>query len=629
MRLLSLAIAVAVALAVLAAPACAADQRPVFEPNWESLNARESPEWFADAKFGIFIHWGVFSVPSVCDTSTYSEWYYWWLKTNSHGGLVRKFHEKNYGKDFKYQDFAPMFKAELWQPDDWAKLFKRAGAKYVVLVSKHHDGFALWPSKQASQARGYKWNSVETGPKRDICGELSTAVRKQGLRMGFYFSFMEWLNPLYDKDKQRYVDEHMIPQLKDLVTRYKPDIIWPDGEWNHPDTVWRSPQTLAWLYNTVPNYDVFVVNDRWGKGLRGHSGDYYTTEYGHTPWANEGATDPGRPFEECRGIGHSFAFNRLEGLDFYLDRDELVQLLIDKVSRGGGLLLNLGPAADGRIPVIQQDRLAALGKWLKVHGESIYGTRKGLFKHLPFGRSTTRGNTAYLHVFDWPADGTLELAGLMTNVRKASLLHDTTRKPLKLTGNGTGSLGIDLAGYHPHAYASVIALECEGRPTVLNIVLPDAQGAATLHPNNCTKLAGGLRVEQTKLNNPGGLAGTIFGHNIGFWTNPKGTATWDVRLKPGTQYEVDIEWSCDPANAGGAYEVAIAGKKLTGKTAPHTGGWRTYKTTRLGRVQIARQGNAGADWTDVTVTIRGTKLIAGKALMNVRAITLTPVAGGK
>jgi len=450
-------------------PICAQTQRESFEPNWTSLNARQSPAWFADAKFGIFIHWGVYSVPAICDTSTYAEWYHWWYKTNSHKGLVRKFHDKWYGKDFAYKDFAPMFRAELWNPEDWAKLFKRAGAKYVVLVSKHHDGYALWPSQHASANHGRPWNSVEVGPKRDLCGELSQAVRTQGLKMGFYFSFMEWDNPLYDTDKERYVQEHMIPQIKDLVTRYTPAIVWPDGEWNHPDTLWRSPEILAWIYNNCKNPEELVVNDRWGKALRGQTGDYYTTEYGHVGGGSPGLKDPNKPFEECRGIGGSFALNRLENYDAYLTRTALVQLLIEKVSRGGSLLLNLGPTADGRIPVIQQDRLVALGKWLQVNGEAIYGTRKGKFQDLPWGKSTTKGHTIYLHVFDWPVDHSLELAGLMTKVKRAYLLHDAQQRDLKLRGNGTGQLSIDLLGYHAHPYASVIALDLESAPLVSNL----------------------------------------------------------------------------------------------------------------------------------------------------------------
>jgi len=596
------------------------EERQRFEPTWESLNARRCPGWFADAKFGIFIHWGVYSVPALCDTSTYSEWYWWWYKTNSHNGLVRNYHDKWYGADFKYQDFAPQFKAELWDPDAWAKLFKRAGAKYVVLVSKHHDGYALWPSEHASQTRGYPWNSLETGPRRDICGALSEAVRRQGLKMGFYYSFMEWENPLYDADKKRYVAEHMIPQIKDLVQRYRPAVIWPDGEWDHPDTLWRSPEILAWIYNHCDNPDELVVNDRWGRALRGQSGDYYTTEYGHVGGGSPGLKDPNKPFEECRGIGGSFAFNRLENYDQYLTREGLVQLLIEKVSRGGGLLLNLGPTADGRIPVIQQDRLVALGQWLAVHGEAIYGTRKGRFQHLPWGKSTTKGKTVYLHVFDWPADHRLEVEGLVTPVKRAYLLHDGERRPLKVTRDGSGTLSIDLLGYHPFAYASVIALECESEPVVSHRIGPDENGIVTLAAERAD-LSGGLQIETTTEPSPKTDSASrreVSRYNIGFWTRTEARATWALRLEPRRRYEVWIEWACAPGHQGGAYVLEIDGQNLGGNVSHHTGHWQTYQNLRLGTYET------GAD-PEQTVLLRARHIPAGKALMNVRRIVLKPV----
>ena len=147
-------------------------QEQQYEANWDSLHQHETPAWFSDAKFGIFIHWGVYSVPSYCDTSTYSEWYQAWCDRNSHDGLERKFHEANYGADFEYREFAPMFRAELWDPTEWAQIFRRAGAKYIVITSKHHDGYCLWPNKEGSEVRGYPWNSGAVGPERDLLGEL-------------------------------------------------------------------------------------------------------------------------------------------------------------------------------------------------------------------------------------------------------------------------------------------------------------------------------------------------------------------------------------------------------------------------------------------------------------------------
>ena len=345
-----------------------------YTADWASLDARPMPAWFEDAKFGIFIHWGVYSVPAWGTKGTYSEWYWHALRNNSHDGATRKFHERVYGRNFDYMDFAPMFTCELFDAEEWATLFKRAGAQYVVPTSKHHDGYCIWPSQEASASWGKPWNSLETAPGRDLLGELTEAVREQGMKSGFYYSLYEWYHPWYKKDFEKYRDEHFIPQFKDVVTRYKPDIIFADGEWDHLSEKWHTPELIAWLYNESPCKENVVVNDRWGKECRSNHGGYFTTEYGHVGGNKELAE--GRCWEENRGIGASFGYNRNESINEYRTTAELVRLLIDTVSRGGNLLLDVGPTADGRIPVIMQDRLTGIGAWLAVNGEAIYGTRR-------------------------------------------------------------------------------------------------------------------------------------------------------------------------------------------------------------------------------------------------------------
>ena len=331
-------------------------------PTWESINQRGYPQWFSDAKLGIFIHWGVYSVPAFASKEGYAEWYYRGLMTNDDR---KAFQERIYGKDFQYEDFVPMFKGELWDPDEWAELFRKSGAKYVLLVSKHHDGYCLWPSQYAPG-----WNSVETGPHRDICGELTEAVRKKGLKMGFYYSLPEWKSDIHrwyvdpDDSIGTYVDTHMIPQFKELVTRYKPTVLFTDGEWRNSAEQWHATELISWYYNTVG--DEAIVNDRWGNG--GQHG-FRTPEY------SAGITLTDRPWAECRGLGRSFGLNRNEPLDNYMTSDELIRHFCVLVAAGGGMTLNVGPAADGEIPLLQQERLLDLGKWLGVNGEAVYGTR--------------------------------------------------------------------------------------------------------------------------------------------------------------------------------------------------------------------------------------------------------------
>ncbi len=192
--------------------------------------------------------------------------------------------------------------------------------------------------------------------------------------MGIYFSLYEWYNPLWLSDRERFVTEHMIPQFKDVVTKYQPSVIFSDGEWDMPDKNWHSEEILAWLYNDSPSKDDVIVNDRWGKGCRHAHGGYYTTEYG------AGLPNAEYPWEENRGMGHSYGYNRNEDLAEYRSGKELVWMLADLVSRGGNLLLNVGPTADGRIPTIQEERLRQIGAWLKVNREAIYGSK-------PFART--------------------------------------------------------------------------------------------------------------------------------------------------------------------------------------------------------------------------------------------------
>ena len=346
----------------------------VYTSDWESLDKRPVPQWWCDAKFGIFIHWGIYAVPAYAPTDVanvyakYSEHYDNRLRHNN--PAFSNFHARTYGPHIQYADFATHFRAEHFDPAQWAELFKESGARYVVLTSKHHDGYALWPSDYSP-----RWNSQFIGAHRDLAGELSTAVKAAGLHMGFYYSLLEWGNALYAKETiDRWAMEMNLPQMKELVMRYHPEIIWTDGEWDFTDTELHSMDFLAWLFNDSPVKDRVVVNDRWGKKIRSKHGGHYTTEYSHGQNQANEAQPIVHPWEECRGIGGSFGYNRFERLDQYMSSAACVETLIDTVSRGGNLLLNIGPRPDGLIPVIMEQRLRDMGQWLKVNGEAIYGT---------------------------------------------------------------------------------------------------------------------------------------------------------------------------------------------------------------------------------------------------------------
>ncbi|MBO6081249.1 MAG: alpha-L-fucosidase [Bacteroidales bacterium] len=376
-----------------------AERLGLVQPTWESLNQRGYPQWFQDAKLGIFIHWGLYSVPAYASKEGYGEWFY--------RGLMQKVPERmrimSYYADTtlpafdQYKELTKYWHAELWDPDEWAELFQYAGARYVVLVTKHHDGYCLWDSELQPE-----WNSVTSGPHRNIVEELTNAVRNWGgLRMGFYYSLPEWTNPrhiwMVDPDNEigDYVDNYMVPQFKELVTRYKPDLIFSDGDWNNTAEQLRSQELISWYYNTVGK-DA-IVNNRWGNG----------TQHGFlTPEYSAGIANTEVPWAECRGLGRSFGLNRNEDLDNYMTDKELIQHFVELVAHGGGLTLNVGPYADGTIPLIQQERLRGLGEWLMFNGSAIYGTRP---YEIPCQRERTKSQLPYWYHnaigkdidFDW------------------------------------------------------------------------------------------------------------------------------------------------------------------------------------------------------------------------------------
>ncbi len=378
----------------------------MYENNWDSLNKRKVPEWFGKAKFGIFIHWGLYSVPAFANHGDYAEWYGFCTEmkpeevTTEHQRVSREHHKRVYG-DKKYIDFKDDFKGEMFDAEKWATLFKRSGAKYINFVSKHHDGYCLYETKYAPNL-----NSMDCAPKRDFLMELKKAMEGTGVRFGVYHSVYEWWHPLCKEDPERYALEHLIPMLKELVTKYEPNTLFTDGEWDYESSVWHSTDFLQWLYNESPVKDVIVPNDRWGKETRGRLGGNFTTEYGVIDLGTDRTIDKvtlDRPFEECRGIGSSFGINKNEGAEEYMSLKDLLKTLCSLVSKGGNLLLNIGPDANGTIPPIMEERLLGIGKWLEVNGEAIYDsevyvktTKDGIYY-------TKNGDTIYAITEKFPS----------------------------------------------------------------------------------------------------------------------------------------------------------------------------------------------------------------------------------
>ena len=359
---------------------------PTYSATKASLSQHQSPDWFNNAKFGIFIHWGIYSVPAWAPTNAqgasveYAEWY--WRQMNNSNDPTYAHHANTYGKNFNYDDFIAQFTASKFDPKAWVQLFEQAGAKYFVDVTKHHDGFALFNTKYSNR------NSVAMGPHEDLVKALfdAAATYAPDLKRGVYYSLPEWYNPSYPGDgtsfpggaphnpytgKQipytgyipvsNYVQNFQKPQMNELVNNYKPDILWCDiGGVNDSNAVFQNyfNQGLA-LGQQV------VVNNRCGNGVSDFSTPEYST-YGNLRTAK---------WESNRGIDpFSFGYNSATATSAYATSQQLITNLVDIVSKNGNLLLDIGPKGDGSIPTIMQQRLQDIGAWLKINGEAIYNT---------------------------------------------------------------------------------------------------------------------------------------------------------------------------------------------------------------------------------------------------------------
>jgi alpha-L-fucosidase len=347
---------------------------------WADL-ARPTPAWLRRSRLGIFIHWGAYSVPAWATPSgalgtvsddqwfahnAYAEWYGNTMRIPGSPTALR--HAELYG-GAPYDAFLDQWQAERFDPDSWAELFAAAGAGFVVPTTKHHDGIALWDAPGTGTR-----NTVHRGPRRDLVGDIAAAVRARGMRFGVYYSGgLDWSVSTFGphtssaevsslRPNDNAYNMYALAHVRDLVERYRPDVLWNDINW--PDAGKRTGpgslhELLADFYAGNPDG---VVNDRWGET----HWDYRTSEYEHGT-----DVEVGENWEQCRGIGLSFGYNQVEGPEQYLDGPALARLLGDIVSRGGRLLLNVGPTAAGEIIAPQQDALRGLGRWMQAAGEHL------------------------------------------------------------------------------------------------------------------------------------------------------------------------------------------------------------------------------------------------------------------
>ncbi len=586
---LSLALLLA---SVLGAPLCGFAQQsepalPVETPAQREVRLK----WFKEARFGMFIHWGVYAVPAGVWQNKPIPGIGEWIMKN--GAIPIK----------DYRAFAKDFTASKYDPAAWAELAKEAGMKYVVITSKHHDGFALYDSQVSD------WNAVKaSGAKRDLLVPLEKEVRARGLKFGLYYSqAQDWTHPggaisgvkagaagwdpAHAGDFDQYLKDIALPQTKEILAKFKPDILW----WDTPANM--TTERGKPLHEALAMVPGIITNNRLGGDFKGDT----STPEQHIPPRGY----PGEMFEVCMTMNDTWGYKKDD--HNWKSVTQILHNLSDISSKGGNFLLNIGPTAEGEIPAESIERLKAVGRWMDAYGEAIYASEASPFpRRLNWGRITskTQGDktTLYLHVWDWPSDGRLLLPTLKGNVVSGNVMKSGA--PVT-TEAGADGLTVVLPGQAIDENISVVKLEFQGPLTITQ--------AASVPPGPDGK----IELDAYAADLHGGYTGTIRVEGSGagaFLTN------WD-QARWWMEYMVNSpaakEWSitAEVASSGPVKLNVGVGKTKANVLIPETGGLNQWKTVSLGTVKLPKGESA--------VQIRGVD--AKWKPLNVRKVTLTPV----
>jgi alpha-L-fucosidase len=565
-----------------AAPAPAADT-PSFYPGETPAQRDARLKWWREARFGLFIHWGLYAVPA-------GTW-----QGKQIPGIGEWIMNRGKIPVADYAKFTEQFNPVKYDADAWVRLAKEAGMKYIVITSKHHDGFALFKSAASP------YNLVDATPfKRDALKELAAACQKHGIKLGFYYSQAQdwhhrggaasgghWDAAAQAGDMDAYIRDIAVPQVREILTNYGPiAVLW----WDTPTNMTRErADLLAPLVKLQPG---LVLNNRLGGGYLGDT---------ETPENRIPATGYPRDWEACMTMNDTWGFKSYD--HNWKSATMLIRNLVDIASKGGNYLLNVGPTAEGEIPAPSVERLKAVGAWMKKNGESIYATKASPFLRLGWGRATQKPDRLYLHVFNWPADGTL-VVPMSSGAKKAYLLGEPG-KPLKFAASATG-LRLTVPAATPDAISSTIVLEGVGQVAALPPppIAPDADGSVQL-PCDAADLSGKhVRVEgNTNL-------------NLGAWRGLDDTVSWQVKFDRPGAYDVMITAAVPAAEAGSSYALNVGAERLEAKTVSTAG--KDYQAVKVGTIQVTQAGTT-------TVTLKPVK-IAKTELMRLRTLTLKPAA---
>jgi len=552
----------------------------------------ERMSWWRDARFGMFIHWGVYAVPAGTYKGEQIPHIGEWIMLNAEIPVD------------EYKAFAKKFNPVKYNPEDWAKLAKKAGMRYMVITSKHHDGFALFPSAVTV------WDVADATPYgKDLIGPLAEAARDEGLKFGLYYSqAQDWNHPGgakarheegtgWDKKQNGDFDEYLkhiaAPQVGEILSIYRPDVLW----WDTP--TWMNKEraeTLIPLIRIVPG---IITNNRLGGGYKG---DTETPEQ-HIP--PTGFKD--RDWEVCMTMNRTWGYKSYD--HDWKSTEDLIQKLCDIASKGGNFLLNVGPTAEGLIPQASIDRLEEIGAWMDINSEAIYGTTASPFHRLLWGRCTKKvlpdGATLYLHVFDWPENGKLILHGLKNSPSQITLMQGGKQLSWKkIKGNEPG-ISINVPKEAPDLISTVIKVEIKGELNV-DLLLPgqDKKGNLVLEPEYAdmnNRYSTHLKLEQQNGKS-----------NIGNWIDKRLWISYTFEInKPGT-FNVDADLAAQ--NKSGLV-FNLGGKEKQNVMLNPSGSFSKYQVVNLGTLTFDEPGT-------YTLEIRPVK--EGWSPVKMRNIELKP-----
>jgi alpha-L-fucosidase len=420
----------------------------------ESAVDQDRLTWWHEARFGMFIHWGIYSVPAGVYKENEIPGIGEWIMNNAKIPVS------------EYAAYAAQFNPVNFNAEQWVSLASEGGMRYIVITSKHHDGFAMFASKAS------RYNIIDATPfKRDPLQELAAACKKHGIRLGFYYSqAQDWhhaggsaigghWDTAQDGNMDDYIGKIALPQVMEILSNYGLiSVLW----WDTPEGM--SPERAAKFIPLLQLQPGIITNNRLGGGIEG---DFQTPEQYIPPTGI-----PGKNWEACMTMNDTWGFKKSD--NNWKSTLLLVQNLIDIASKGGNYLLNVGPNALGEIPEPSIVRLKQIGAWLKSNGEAIYATQASPFTTIPWGRCTQKKEgeltKLYLHVFDFPADGQLKLDGLQNEIIQSYSLAAGDHEPLK-TSRQDGTITIDLTGVTPSEYATVVVMDIRGIPRVYDAPL--------------------------------------------------------------------------------------------------------------------------------------------------------------